>query len=47
MTPRVSVVIPVYNEGDGIVACLNRIFEAVLLPCEVIVVYDTDRKWVR
>jgi glycosyltransferase involved in cell wall biosynthesis len=42
VTPRVSVVIPVYNEGDGIVACLNRIFEAVLLPCEVIVVYDTE-----
>jgi glycosyltransferase involved in cell wall biosynthesis len=38
--PRVSVVIPAYNEGDGIVACLDRIFEAVQLPCEVLVVVD-------
>jgi dolichol-phosphate mannosyltransferase len=41
MKPRVSVVIPVYNEGDAIVPCLDRIFEAVTLPCEVLVVYDT------
>jgi dolichol-phosphate mannosyltransferase len=38
--PRVSVVIPVYNEDDSIVTCLDRIFEAVSLPCEVLVVYD-------
>lgn len=40
--PRVSVIIPVYNEGDGIVECLDRIFEAVTLPCEVLCVYDAD-----
>ncbi|HZQ78250.1 MAG TPA: glycosyltransferase family 2 protein [Acidimicrobiia bacterium] len=40
MTPRVSVVVTAYNEGQGIVACLDRIFEAVSLPCEVLVVYD-------
>jgi dolichol-phosphate mannosyltransferase len=40
MKPRVSVVVPVYNEGDAIVPCLDRIFEAVTLPCEVLVVYD-------
>jgi dolichol-phosphate mannosyltransferase len=40
MKPRVSVVIPAYNEGEGIVACLDRIFEAVTMPCEVLVVYD-------
>jgi glycosyltransferase involved in cell wall biosynthesis len=40
MKPRVSVVIPVYNEGESIVAHLDRIFEAVSLPCEVLVVYD-------
>ncbi len=40
--PRVSVVIPVYNEGEAIVACLDRIFAGVTLPCEVLVVYDDD-----
>ena len=42
MKPRVSVVIPVYNEGEAIVAHLDRIFEAVNLPSEVLVVYDTE-----
>lgn len=41
MTPRVSVVVPAYNEGVGIVECLDRILEAVTLPCEVLVVYDS------
>ena len=41
MKPRVSVVITAYNEGEAIVDCLNRVFEAVKLPCEVLVVYDT------
>ncbi len=39
--PRVSVVIPAHNEGDAIRACLDRIFEAVTLPCEVLVVVDS------
>jgi dolichol-phosphate mannosyltransferase len=38
--PRVSIVIPVYNEGDAIDACLARIFEGVAWDCEVVVVYD-------
>jgi dolichol-phosphate mannosyltransferase len=38
--PRVSVVIPAYNEGDHILPVLDRIFEAVHLPCEVLVVVD-------
>jgi len=38
--PRVSVVIPAHNEGEGIVAVLDRVFEAVALPCEILVVYD-------
>jgi dolichol-phosphate mannosyltransferase len=41
MKPRVSVVIPAYNEGESIVGCLDRILEAVTLPCEVLVVYDS------
>lgn len=41
-TPRVSIVIPAYNEGDNIVAGLDRIFEAVKLDAEVVVVVDTS-----
>jgi dolichol-phosphate mannosyltransferase len=40
MNPRVSVVIPVYNEGANIVRCLERIMREVLLPCEVLIVHD-------
>jgi dolichol-phosphate mannosyltransferase len=40
MTPRVSIVITARNEGEAIVTCLDRVFEAVSLPCEVLVVYD-------
>lgn len=40
MTPRASVVIPVYNEADAIKACLDRIFAATSLVSEVLVVYD-------
>jgi dolichol-phosphate mannosyltransferase len=39
-TPRVTVVIPAYNEGRDIVPVLDRLVEAVLLPCEVLVVVD-------
>jgi dolichol-phosphate mannosyltransferase len=38
--PRVSVVIPVYNEAEHVVPCLDRVLESVKLPCEVLVVYD-------
>jgi glycosyltransferase involved in cell wall biosynthesis len=40
LEPRVSVVIPVYNEGESIVPCLERILREVLLPAEVLVVHD-------
>lgn len=39
--PRVSIVVPAYNEGAAITVCLDRILEAVAMPCEVLVVYDT------
>jgi glycosyltransferase involved in cell wall biosynthesis len=42
MKPRVSVVIPVYDEGEAIVAHLDRLFEAVTLPAEILVVHDTE-----
>jgi dolichol-phosphate mannosyltransferase len=39
-SPRVSIVIPAYNEGEAIVPVLDRIFEAVQLDSEVLVVVD-------
>jgi dolichol-phosphate mannosyltransferase len=41
VTPRISVVVPVYNEGDAIEGFLDRLLESVTLPCEVLAVYDT------
>ena len=38
--PRVSVVIPAYNEGTAVIPVLDRLLEAVTLPCEVLVVVD-------
>ncbi|MDP9093281.1 MAG: glycosyltransferase family 2 protein [Actinomycetota bacterium] len=40
MTPQISIIIPAFNEGDGIVSVLNRIFEAVESDCVVLVVVD-------
>ncbi|HEU5420641.1 MAG TPA: glycosyltransferase family 2 protein [Streptosporangiaceae bacterium] len=40
-TPRVSVIMPAYGEGALITAVLDRLFEAVTLPCEVLVVVDS------
>jgi glycosyltransferase involved in cell wall biosynthesis len=39
---RVSIVIPAYNEGDHITPVLDRILEAVTLPCEILVVVDDE-----
>ena len=41
MTPRVSVVVPCYNEGGGITEFLDRLFDSVSMPCEVLTVYDS------
>ncbi len=38
--PRVSVVIPAYNEGENIRSHLVRLLESVQLDCEVVVVVD-------
>jgi dolichol-phosphate mannosyltransferase len=50
MIPRASVIVTAYNEGEAILACLDRILEGVTLPCEVLVVYDspddTTAPWV-
>jgi dolichol-phosphate mannosyltransferase len=38
--PEVTVIVPVYNEGDSVVAPLQRLLRSVTLPTEVLVVYD-------
>jgi glycosyltransferase involved in cell wall biosynthesis len=49
-SPRVSIVVTAYNEGESITPYLDRILESVDLPCEVLVVYDspddTTAPWV-
>jgi glycosyltransferase involved in cell wall biosynthesis len=42
-SPRVSVVIPAYNEGDNILPAFDRIFEAIKLDAEVLVVVDSEQ----
>ena len=39
--PRVSVVVPAYNEGEHIRPVLDRVFESVRLHCEVLVIVDS------
>ncbi|MGD0392015.1 MAG: glycosyltransferase family 2 protein [Acidimicrobiales bacterium] len=41
MKPRVSIVIPAYEEGPGIEDVLGRLTEAVRLPSEIVVVVDS------
>jgi glycosyltransferase involved in cell wall biosynthesis len=38
---RVSIVIPVYNEGDVVIPMLERILDRVTMPCEVLTVFDS------
>ena len=40
--PRVTVVMPAYNEDEQIIPILDRLFESVRLPCEVLVIVDSD-----
>lgn len=42
MKPRISVVAPAYNESEAIVPFLDQIFDAVTLPFELLVVYDSS-----
>jgi dolichol-phosphate mannosyltransferase len=42
VSPRVSVVIPAYNEGDDVVPVLDRLFEAITVDCEVCLVVDFE-----
>jgi dolichol-phosphate mannosyltransferase len=40
-SPRVTIVIPAYNEGDHILPGLNRILEAVETPADIVIVVDS------
>lgn len=42
MSPRLAVIVPVYNEGDLVIPMLERILDSVSMPCEVLAVYDSD-----
>jgi len=39
--PDVSIVVPAYNEGPGIVPCLDQLLGSVASDCEVLVVVDS------
>ncbi|GAA2003893.1 glycosyltransferase family 2 protein [Microbacterium ulmi] len=39
--PRVSIVVPAYNEGDAIAPFLERVTKTVTIPFELLVVVDT------
>ena len=41
MTPRITVVVPCYNEGSDITGFLTRLFDSITMPCEVLAVYDS------
>jgi dolichol-phosphate mannosyltransferase len=41
MKPRVSIVVPAYNEGPAIEAFLSRVLESVEMSCELLVVVDS------
>ena len=42
MSLGVSVVVPAYNEGESVVHVLDRLLDAVELPCEILVVVDFE-----
>jgi dolichol-phosphate mannosyltransferase len=40
--PQLSIVLPVYNEGEAVVPVVRALVEAIHVPCEILVVYDFD-----
>ena len=40
--PSLSVVVPVYNEGEAVVPVLRALDSAIAVPHEILVVYDFD-----
>lgn len=47
MSSRISIVVPVFNEGHEINAFLDLVFESVTMPCEVLAVYDSQEDTTR
>ena len=41
MSARYTIVVPVYDEGAKIVTFLDRLFDGVSMPCEVLAVFDS------
>jgi len=41
MSPRVSIIVPVYNEGDLVIPLMERLLDTVAMSCEVLAVYDS------
>jgi len=40
--PQLSVVLPVYNEGEAVAPIIRALVERIHVPCEILVVYDFD-----
>lgn len=40
--PELSIVLPVYNEGEAVAPVVRALVAAVHVPCEVLIVYDFD-----
>jgi dolichol-phosphate mannosyltransferase len=41
VTELISIVVPVYNEDEAIVTCLDQLTEAITSPFEILVVFDS------
>jgi dolichol-phosphate mannosyltransferase len=41
-SPQLSVVLPVYNEGEAVAPVIRALVEGIHVPCEILIVYDLD-----
>jgi dolichol-phosphate mannosyltransferase len=40
--PQLSVVLPVYNEGESVTPVIRALVQGIHVPCEILVIYDFD-----
>jgi glycosyltransferase involved in cell wall biosynthesis len=40
--PQLSIVLPVYNEGEAVAPVIRALVAGIHVPCEILVVYDFD-----